>query len=95
MKSRLLSLLVISFVCLWGAVGLMTAAAADEVPRMTKEKLKEKLADEDTVILDVRSGGSWTGSAAKIQGAVREDPDAVQNWFQKYPKGKTIVLYCA
>jgi 3-mercaptopyruvate sulfurtransferase SseA len=45
--------------------------------------------------LDVRTHGDHTGSAVKIQDAVREDPADVSSWANKYSKDATIVLYCA
>jgi rhodanese-related sulfurtransferase len=46
-------------------------------------------------VIDVRAAGDWDGSDRKIAGAVREDPAAAGKWEGKYPKGKTLVLYCA
>jgi hypothetical protein len=66
-----------------------------DVPRMTKDELKGMLGNPEWVILDVRYGKDWTGSDLKIQGAVREDPKAFESWANKYPKNKTIVLYCS
>jgi hypothetical protein len=37
----------------------------------------------------------WADSDLKIKGAVREDPKVFESWANKYPKDKTIVLYCA
>jgi rhodanese-related sulfurtransferase len=62
---------------------------------MTKEELKAKLDNPDLVIVDVRLGKDWTGSDLKIKGAVREDPEAIDSWVNKYPKNKTLVFYCA
>jgi rhodanese-related sulfurtransferase len=70
-------------------------AAADEVPRMTKEQLKALLNDPDVVILDVRTSRDWKGSEKKIKGAVRENPKRFKSWAHKYPKNKALVLYCA
>ena len=70
-------------------------AAADEVPRMTKEQLKALLNDPDLVILDVRTSRDWKGSEKKIKGAIRINPKGFESWAHKYPKDKTLVLYCA
>lgn len=70
----------------WGADG----------PRMTKEELKPLLGNLDVIVMDMRIGASWSASKWKIQGAVREDPRAdIEAWAKKYPKDKTIVLYCS
>jgi len=70
-------------------------SASDQIPRMTKEELKAQLGNPDVVIIDVRVGGSWNGSEYKIKGAVREDPEDVSPWIEKYPKDKTLVFYCS
>ena len=74
---------------------LAQMAIAAEVPRMTKEELKAKLDNPDVVIVDVRAGKDWEGSEFKIKGAVRENPAEFSSWAEKYPKDKTLVLYCA
>jgi rhodanese-related sulfurtransferase len=62
---------------------------------MTKEELKVKLDNPDLIVIDVRLGKDWTNSDLKIKGAVRENPEAVDSWANKYPKDKTLVFYCA
>jgi hypothetical protein len=74
---------------------LMAETRAGDSPKMTIEDLKGRLGDSDVVVVDVRSGGSWTDSTTKIKGAVREDPKAVKKWMGKYPKDKTLVFYCS
>lgn len=69
--------------------------AKDDAPRMGKEELKALLGTPDLIIIDVRYGKDWSGSDGKIVGAVREDPHEFDKWQAKYPKGKTLVLYCA
>ena len=94
MKRRVVMGLAMAFSI--AAVGTLvgTARAAD-VPRITKEELKSKLGDRDIVILDVRRSGDWKASSSKVRGAVREDPADVDSWAAKYPKQKTLILYCA
>jgi predicted sulfurtransferase len=75
-------------------MGAWTALAVD-VPRMSKEALKEQLGDPDVIILDVRTGSDWKASEFKIKGAVRESSDNVDSWADKYAKDKTLVFYCA
>ena len=94
MKARLVRLVT-------GVIGVATLcmlaqlAIAAEVPRMTKEELKAKLDNPDVVIVDVRAGKDWKGSEFKIKGSVRENPAKFSSWSEKYPKDKTLVLYCA
>jgi predicted sulfurtransferase len=77
------------------ALMVAVAGAASEAPRMSKEELKSRLSDKNIVLIDVRTDRDWTRSDSKIKGAVREDPVNVATWAKKYPKDKTIVLYCA
>ncbi len=88
--------LFISAVLVFFMVGILTTfAKSADVPRMTKDELKAMLGNPDLVILDVRAQSDWKGTDSKVQGAIREDPDSVKSWAEKYPKDKTIVLYCA
>jgi rhodanese-related sulfurtransferase len=77
-------------------VGILTTfAKSADVPRMTKDELKAMLDNPDWVILDVRAQSDWKGGDSKIKSAIREDPESVNSWAEKYMKDKTIVLYCA
>jgi len=76
--------------------GTWKKAEAAEAPRMTKEELKTRIsAAADLLIIDVRAAKDWADSDQKITGAVREDPKTPEKWAGKYPKEKTLVLYCA
>lgn len=75
--------------------GCTTLAKSTDAPRMMKEELKAMLGDPNFIVVDVRFGTDWTGSDLKIKGAVREDPEAIESGANKYPKDKTLVLYCA
>ena len=75
---------------------LANAANAADVPRMSTQELNSMLGHPEVIILDVRAAGDWDKSKTKIQGAVREDPNkSAESWANKYPKYKTIILYCA
>jgi rhodanese-related sulfurtransferase len=74
---------------------LTTLARSADVPRVKKDELKAMLGNSDLVILDVRYKKDWTDSDSKIKGAIREDPESVKSWAEKYSKDKTFVLYCA
>jgi rhodanese-related sulfurtransferase len=92
MKKRLLTTALLIFLM----VGILaTFATSADVPRMTRDELKAMLGNPDLVILDVRAKKDWKDSDSKIQGAIREDPDSVKSWAEKYSKDKTFVLYCA
>jgi rhodanese-related sulfurtransferase len=67
-----------------------------KVPRITKEEVKSMVGNPNLIILDVRSAQYWKDSEWKIKGAVREDRRGKSSdWVDKYPKDKTLVLYCA
>jgi hypothetical protein len=68
---------------------------AQETPKITKEEVKGMLGSPDVIVIDVRLGGDWDGSALKIKGAVREDPRNVGSWIDKYSKDKILIFYCA
>jgi rhodanese-related sulfurtransferase len=78
------------------AIGLYTTeAGASDAPRMPKDELKSMLDDPGVVVVDVRAYTDWILSTEKIRGAVREDYRDFDAWSAKYPKDKTVVLYCA
>lgn len=74
--------------------GLTAIASASNVPKITKEELKAMLGNPDLIIIDVRIERDWKASSSKVMGAVWEDFLDVDTWAQRYPKDKTIVLYC-
>ncbi len=83
-----------SFVLVLAVTNLSQAMGKNvEVPRITKEELRPMLGNPDLVIIDVRIGDEWSKSKEKIQGAIREDPEKVNQWAVKYPKEKTLVFY--
>jgi hypothetical protein len=91
---KLILFVAVATVFALAAVFAMPAAAQD-VKRMTIEELKGMLGNPDLVIVDVRRDGDWKSSTVKVKGAVREDPEKVDTWMNKYPKDKTLVFYCA
>jgi len=74
-------------------LSMVVPAMSQEVPRISKEDLKEMLGKPDVVIVDVRTGSDWNASPVKVKGAVREEADKVDSWVEKYPKDKTLVFY--
>ena len=64
-----------------------------EVPRVTKEELKELLGKPGTVILDCRPNEQFAESPQRIPGAVHEDPLKIPEWAPKYPKDAKIIVY--
>ncbi len=96
-QSKVLTALAVGLLLLGGWVSTaLTMGKGVEVPYITKEQLKDMMGNPDVTILDVRESSSWKESTRKIQGAVREEPEKdVKTWAQKYPKDKTLVLYCS
>ena len=74
-------------------VMIISAFAADGVPRISKEKLKTMLDNPDVMILDVRTGGDWKHSELKIKGAIRKQPKRFDSWANELPADKMLVLY--
>ena len=70
-------------------------AKADDAHMMTKEQLIPMLGKSDVVVIDVRTKYDWDSSKEKIPGAAREEGTRFGSWMKKYPKDKTIVIYCA
>lgn len=94
MKGRIINILTMVLSIVTVSISALTAMAAD-VPKMTKENLKAQLGKPDVIIIDVRIGKDWKASELKIKGAIREDPQKVDSWAQKYAKDKNLVFYCA
>jgi rhodanese-related sulfurtransferase len=92
MKKRLF---IVALLIFFMAGILTTSARSAEAPRMTKEELKGMLDSPNLIVIDVRTQQSWKEDDLKIKGAVREDPEAVESWANKYPKDKTLVFYCS
>ena len=70
-------------------------ARADDSHSMTKEQLRPLLGKADVIVIDVRTKYDWDESKVKIKGAVHEEGMKFGSWMKKYPKDKTIVVYCA
>jgi hypothetical protein len=90
-KQGLLLIVVLSALVSWSAAGF--GAGSDEVPRMKIEELKPLLGSKEVVVLDVRFEGE--NAPKRILGSVFENPEEVDAWSSKYPKGKKIILYCS
>lgn len=94
MKIKLSATLVVTLCLTVVGISALTVLA-QEAPRITKEELREMLGNPDVIIIDVRLGRDWENSELRIKGALREDPGNVNSWISKYPKEKTLVLYCS
>jgi rhodanese-related sulfurtransferase len=65
------------------------------VPRISIQEANQVHGNSNVIFIDVRTAKSWWRSSAKIPDAIREQPDAVEQWAPKYDKNKTLILYCA
>jgi hypothetical protein len=64
-----------------------------EVPRITKEELKDLLGKPDVVLLDCRPDEQWRTAEQKLPGAIHENPLEVASWAPKYSKDAKIIIY--
>src|SRR5580704_15641536 len=46
------------------------------------------------VVIDVRRSAAFAADHRMIVGAIRRDPDEIQNWRQELPSGRAVVVYC-
>ena len=64
-----------------------------DIQQVSKEFLKDRIDDSDTIIIDVRL--NWATSQLMISNARYEDPAQVATWADNYPKDKALILYCS
>jgi hypothetical protein len=69
-------------------------ASVEQVPRLTKEIVKEMLGKPDVVIVDVRYIKQYEQSDKKIPGAVFVEPENFEEFVKNHPqKDAAFVLY--
>lgn len=62
---------------------------------ITSQALKEQMSqDKDILVLDVRRDADYEADTRMIPGAVRHNPEQVDEWVQEIPKDKDVVVYC-
>ena len=88
------SLLIANLVLVMAIIAFGASASAED-KRITKEEVKPMIGGPDLIIIDVRSPVEWGKAELKVKGALREDPETATTWMVKYPKDKTLVLYCS
>jgi hypothetical protein len=98
MKAVTASMLGLALV--FGALGGSPALGATEdaltysdVPRISKEELKDIMGQPGLVLLDCRPEGQWRSSEMKLPDAIHENPAEIESWVHKYPKDAKIVIY--
>ena len=66
----------------------------EQVPRLTKEAVKEMLGKPDVVIVDIRYIKQYEQSDKKLPGAVFVQPENFDEFVKNHPqKDKTYILY--
>ena len=66
----------------------------EQVPRLTKDAVKEMLGKPDVVIVDIRYIRQYEQSDKKLPGAVFVQPENFDEFVKNHPqKDKTYVLY--
>lgn len=83
------------FTAVFITVMMFSVTNASDIKRIDNEALAAMLGNPDLVLVDVRKAEDWNSSEFKIKGALREEPDQVTMWMNKYAKNKTLVFYCA
>ncbi len=69
------------------------SASSEEIPKMSKEEARPLLERSEITVIDVRQPHHLEASDSKIPGAIREDPQKISSWADKYPKDKALLLY--
>lgn len=64
-----------------------------DTPRVTIDELNRRMgAGEPVTVLDVRR--AYDESDVKLAGAVRIEPDALEQEYRRLPQGARVVTYC-
>jgi len=88
--SALVALLLLIALAAYSAM----PTTVEQVPRLTKEAVKEMLGKPDVVMVDVRYIRQYEQSDKKLPGAVFVQPENFDEFVKNYPqKDKTYVLY--
>jgi rhodanese-related sulfurtransferase len=61
----------------------------------TPDELRARLERRDVLVVDVHRQSDYDADSKMIPGAIRRDPDAVEQWSEKLPRDKEIIVYCA
>lgn len=92
----MIELTVAAILAGFAATGILATVAevsSEEIPKMPKRDARVLLERSEIVAIDVRMPNDWEASDSKIREAVREDPQDIGSWAEKYPKDKALVLY--
>ena len=62
---------------------------------ITPQAFKEQIDKEKNIlVLDVRRDADYQADREMIPGAVKRNPEQVEEWAQEIPKDKDVVVYC-
>jgi rhodanese-related sulfurtransferase len=61
---------------------------------MTVDEAKAAYDKGDVVVLDAVDAGEYRRVADEIPGAVRIDPDEIEEAYEQLPRDQTILTYC-
>lgn len=64
-----------------------------EVPRISKEEVRDLMVQPDVVLLDTRPEEEWRSGDFKLPGAVHENPLEFASWASKYSKEQMLIMY--
>jgi len=68
-------------------------SSVEQVPRLTKEQVRDMLGKPDVVIIDIRFIKQYEQSDRKLPGAVFVQPENFDEFVKNRPKDNTYVLY--
>ena len=69
-------------------------SSVEQVPRLTKEQVKDMLGKPDVVIVDIRFIKQYEQSDSRLPGAVFVQPESFDEFVKNFPKkDNTYVLY--
>ena len=92
-KNKFLTILSIGLSLALVGLFIISVSAAEDIPRISKEKLTELLGNPNVIILDVRYSENWQESEFKIKGAIRRRPKFFDSWADEFPRDKVLFLY--
>jgi rhodanese-related sulfurtransferase len=66
-----------------------------KLPRISSPDLYGALGTGDApIVIDVRRSAAFDADDRMIVGAIRRNPDQLQNWREQLPPGHAVVVYC-
>jgi predicted sulfurtransferase len=68
-------------------------SSVEQVPRLTKEQVKDMLGKPDVVIVDIRFIKQYEQSDSRLPGAVFVQPENFDEFVKNFPKQRTYIFY--